>query len=230
MKKLTFSGLALIILIVCAWALTGATQAKQKTAAVAPLQQTKCAAFNSKELKDIDPKESQRFIKDPAVQNFQLARRSNPQALDELVASGDKSLVPYLEFVAQMEGGEKELVALIKLGDTEKFNQLVTQTQCVEGARYTAKDDFRQMKAIDILGLLKTPEAYQVLYNLLDDTQGHASGDMVFLTHSQLAMKSLENTVNSRPEGLKNPNGSGKSDKERAEIWKQWLKTNKLVS
>ena len=141
MKKLTLSGLAMVILMVCAWALTGATQAKQNAGvAVIPLRQTKCAAFNSKELKDVDPKESQRFIKDPVVQNFQLSRQSNPQALDELVASGDKSLVPYLEYVAQMEGGEEELVALIKLGDTEKFNQLVTQTRCVEGAKYTDDD------------------------------------------------------------------------------------------
>ena len=229
MKKLTLSGLALVILIVCAWALTGATQAKQKTVAVAPLQQTKCAAFNSKELKDIDPKESQRFIKDPAVQNFQLARRSNPQALDELVASGDKSLVPYLEYVAQMEGGEKELVALIKLGDREKFNQLMTLTRCVEGASYSFADYSRQKKAIELMGLLKTPEAYQVLYSLLDDNKGYASGDMVFLTHSQLAQMVLDSTIKPGPEGLSNPNGSSKPDVERAEIWKGWLKTNNLV-
>jgi hypothetical protein len=228
MKKLTLSGLALVILMVCALALTGATQAKQKTVA-APAWQTKCRAFNSKELSRTNPQELRQFSQDPLVQNFLVKKRINPNALDELVASGDKSLIPYLEHVAQMEGGEKELLALIKLGDREKFNQLVTLTRCVKGDKYTSEDDFRQRKAIELMGLLKTPEANQVLYNLLDDNQGHADGDMVFLTPSQKAQRVLYSAFNPGPEGLRNPSGSGNLDEERAKIWKKWLKTNNLV-
>ncbi len=163
------------------------------------------------------------------MQNFEVARQINPNALAEAVERGDKSLVPYLEFNTDVHGGWGDLIALIKLGDETRFNKLVNQTRCVEGGN--ADDYGRQIHAIQILALLKTPAAYRVLYSLLDDTiyPKSRSADEILFTRSQIVMNQLYATVKPLPEGLNFPDGRGKPAAERLLIWKQWFKTNNLV-
>lgn len=210
------------------WAITVQTQAQQNAQVTTPEQKCESPYYTRRAAEG----EETRFNNDPLVQNFYVMRQVNSKALAEVVKSGDKSLVPYLEYDADVHDNPSALAALIKLGDDARFNKLVSQTRCVEGA-FDGSDYTRQRQAIEMLVYLKTPTAYQVLYDLLDDTSSPPpDGDGVFLSRSQLVINYLTEAVNPLPAGFPirdekiEPQQYGALERQ---IWKKWFKTNKLV-
>lgn len=137
------------------------------------------------------------------------------RALDNVVSSGDKSVIPYLKARLDADhSGKNEIeVALVRLGETEYFDRAVEEL--------SSRDVTIQNVAIWKLSMFKTKEAYRKLYELLDDesvrdVDGH--GDYVVPSLAFMVKDRLASTVQSPPIG---------GYKYSTTAWKAWFEKNR---
>ena len=137
------------------------------------------------------------------------------KALDYVVASGDKSVVPYLRARLKADYGSKSEieVALVRLGESEYFTKTLDEL--------SSEDVSVQNLAVRKLSMFKTKEAYRKLYQLLDDEKvrdrgGH--GDYIVPSLAYMVKDRLALTVENPPVG---------ADKYSTAAWKAWFQINR---
>jgi hypothetical protein len=137
------------------------------------------------------------------------------QAISEIVQANDRSLVPYLKarLILNNEGWVYIEVALVRLGEREYFDKTVAELK--------SKDIMIPYYAVWKLSLLKTKDAYRLLYELLDDETPRVekqSIDFHVQTLSALVKERLASMADNPPKGI---------DVYETKAWKAWFARNK---